>query len=429
MRIATARQRNHARGRTWALVALLLGAPLGAWAAKDSCLECHSNLEGNLAAPAAVFKDDVHSQRGFGCADCHGGDRTTDDMEASMNRARGFRGKFARKDIPQMCAHCHSDANLIHKFRPQQRVDQLAQYQTSVHGKRLAAGDTSVATCIDCHSVHNIREVRHPLSPVHPLRLPETCAKCHADRALMEKYKIDATQFSEYRRSVHWDAVSKRGDLSAPTCATCHGNHGATPPQVSSVAAVCGSCHVLLEDLFRKSPHQPAFASMGMAGCIVCHGKHEIHKPSPKMLAGNDAVCAQCHDAASKGGAAAAEMAKWIGGLSEALERSDAILAQARRSGMEVSEALLKQNDARENLVKARVAVHAFNVAAVAKPADDGVKIAAETYRAGETALKERDFRRFGLTVSMAAILLTIAGLWLAIRSIESKTAPEAGGR
>ena len=66
--------------------------------------------------------------------------RTTDDPEVSMSAARGLRRQHpSRTAIPKLCARCHSDANLMHKFRPQQRVDQLAQYQTSVHGKRLAA--------------------------------------------------------------------------------------------------------------------------------------------------------------------------------------------------------------------------------------------------------------------------------------------------
>ncbi|MCX6637220.1 MAG: cytochrome c3 family protein, partial [Acidobacteria bacterium] len=179
-------------------------------------------------------------------------------------------------------------------------------------------------------------------------------------------YKLEHTQFDEYRQSVHWTALAKRGDLSAPSCASCHGNHGATPPQVNSVAAVCGTCHVLFEELYKKSPHQPVFAAMGAAGCIVCHGKHKIEKPSVKMLSG-------------------------------------------------------------ENLVKARLAVHAFRAAAVAKPVQDGLAVAGKTYEAGVAALKESGFRRFGLSISLVAILATMAGLWLAIRSIEKNRGQRSG--
>ena len=410
--------------RTAALFFLFL-APLAA--AGNSCLECHAALEGPLQKPAETFKIDIHTARGFGCADCHGGDAASGDPAVSMSRARGFKGKIARTAVPELCARCHSDSNLIHKFKPQQRVDQLAQYRTSVHGKRLAAGDAAVANCVDCHGVHDIREVRHALSPVHPLRLPETCARCHADAGRMSKYKLEHTQFVEYRQSMHWTALAKRGDLSAPSCASCHGNHGATPPQVNSVAAVCGTCHVLFEELYKKSPHQPVFTAMGAAGCIVCHGKHKIEKPAVKMLSGDGSVCAQCHEADSAGGRAAAEIANRIKELDAALGRSEEILERARQSGMEVSEAQLQLMDGRENMIKARLAVHAFQTAAVAKPVQAGLVVAGKTYAAGVAAMKERTFRRFGLSISLAAILATMVGLWLAIRSIENHRGPRSG--
>ena len=146
---------------------LLLPCLLAAHAfAADSCLTCHAGLDAGLKTPAEKFPNDVHAQAGLGCADCHGGDRNSDDYEVSMSPRKGFKGHIARTAIPKLCATCHSDANLMRKFRPQQRVDQLAEYQTSVHGKRLAAGDDAVATCIDCHSVHDIRAVKDAGSPV-----------------------------------------------------------------------------------------------------------------------------------------------------------------------------------------------------------------------------------------------------------------------
>ena len=88
---------------------------------------------------------------------------------------------------------------------------------------------------------------------------------------------------------------------------------------------------------------------------------------------------------------------------------------------MEVSEALLRQVGAKENLVKARVAVHAFRIDAVRKPVNDGLAVASETRKAGERALQERERRRMGLGASLVTIAITIAGLWLAIRKIEAK--------
>ena len=133
----------------------------------DSCLSCHSVLGDD---PSKGFADDIHHVRGLSCAACHGGDATVDDMEKSMNRAKGYRGVPKRTEIPQICARCHSDAAFMRNYNPSLRTDQLQQYRTSVHGRRLAQGDTQVAVCTDCHSVHGIRPASNPLSSVHPLR-------------------------------------------------------------------------------------------------------------------------------------------------------------------------------------------------------------------------------------------------------------------
>jgi predicted CXXCH cytochrome family protein len=396
--------------------ALLLLLAAGSLPGKDSCYDCHSKLEGDFQTPATEFKSSVHFQQGFACAACHGGDPTSDDPEVAMSPAKGFIGVPSRTAIPKLCARCHSDPNIMRKYNPSERVDQYAEYLTSTHGQRLAKGDGKVATCIDCHGVHNILAVRDPVSPAYPLNLPKTCAHCHADAAYMAPYGIPTDQYANYLKSEHWAELSKRGDLSAPNCATCHGNHGAKPPEVSSVAAVCGTCHTFEDQLFEKSPHQPVFSAMPSGACVVCHSNHAILKTSDGMLEGPNAVCRQCHDAASPGGQVAARMAHLIGELQDRLAAADALLNQAQDAGVDVSEAILRQTDARQNLIKARQHVHAFAVAAVGKPVQDGLAIANENYRAGQAALREKNVRRIGLLVSLATISLTLFGLWLIIR-------------
>jgi predicted CXXCH cytochrome family protein len=398
--------------RISAVILMLAGAAL----AKDSCLECHSRLEGKLQTPASLFKDDIHVKAGFSCKDCHGGDPSSDDPKVSMSPARGYKGKVSRTATPALCASCHSDASKMHKFNPRQRVDQHSQYLTSVHGKRLASGDVSAANCIDCHSVHDIRPVKNGQSPVHPQRLPQTCGKCHADARHMAKYKIPVTQLTDYQGSVHWEALSKRGDLSAPSCASCHGNHGATPPQVSSIAAVCGTCHPIMEELYNGSPHKPVFDAMGVAGCEACHGNHAVKRTSPALLAGKESVCSQCHDGDSAGGKVAVGMLEHIAKLQQGIKGAADILQKAKVAGMEVSDSELKLGEARQALVQARVAVHGFEEKGVAKATQEGLKITAECFRGGEKALGELGFRRRGLLFSLAAIFVTILGLWLAIR-------------
>jgi len=410
-----------------------LGAALAAQPAvppPDSCVTCHTAVDDATKGPAALIKNDVHIARGLSCADCHGGDRTSDDPDVSMSKAKGFKGKPARTEIPKFCANCHSNPDTMRKFAPRQRVDQYELYQTSVHGKRLAAGDTNVATCIDCHSVHDIRPVKDALSPVHPLHVAETCSRCHSDRQKMAPYRIPTNQFQQYLTSVHWTAMTKRGDLSAPSCASCHGNHGAKPPQVESVAEVCGTCHVLFAQLYDKSVHKAVFSGAGGGGgCMVCHSNHGVQYPSTKMLAGSASVCAGCHEAGSSPANTATQMANWIDGLDGAIQQSETVLARAEKFGMEVSEAQVRLIDARENLVKSRLALHSMRSDDVRQPIDAGMAIAKETLQAGQAALREKDFRRYGLAVSVILIAIAILAIRSLIRRIEANGAQAAQER
>ena len=142
---------------------------------EDTCISCHAALGGDLAKPASQFEADIHQQAGLSCADCHGGDAKDETMGA-MSRARGFRGAPKKNQIPDFCARCHSDAAYMHRFNPKMRVDQLSQYLTSMHGKRIKQGDVKVAACVDCHSVHNILSVSDTRSPVYPLNVASACA-------------------------------------------------------------------------------------------------------------------------------------------------------------------------------------------------------------------------------------------------------------
>jgi predicted CXXCH cytochrome family protein len=403
-------------------VFLLLFAAICSAQGKSTCLDCHSGLDQPLGIAQEQYGADIHAQKGLTCASCHGGDPTADDPERAMGKAAGFRGHIAKKDVPQLCGKCHSDGAYIRQFNPSVRTDQLAQYATSQHGKRLAAGDTKVAVCTDCHGVHGIRAATDTRSPVHPLNVAKTCSKCHADTTYMAPYKIPTDQFAGYTQSVHHEAMTKRGDLSAPTCTTCHGNHGAAPPGVASVENVCANCHVFQAQLFDKSPHKAAFASAGLPSCVSCHSNHKIVHPTDEMLgAGQDAVCTNCHGAGTNPLLAAAAMRQQIAAMQSAIERSDELLSRAERSGMEVSEARLQQTQARDALTKARVDVHTFATPPVQTEVQGGLKITAATYAAGQKALHERDYRRKGLGVSLILIAFVVAGLRMYIREIEQR--------
>lgn len=410
----------------WLLVTLLsLGVFLSPAASQqpDTCFECHRTLDDDASQG---FREGIHHARGLTCAACHGGDPTAEDMPDAMDPAKGFKGVPDRADIPRLCAGCHSDAAFMRAYNPSLRTDQLAQYRTSVHGQRLQRGDTRVAVCTDCHGVHGIRPASSPLSLVHPLTLPETCGRCHSDADHMESYKIPTDQLASYRASVHYQTLTG-GDLAAPTCATCHGNHGAAPPGVASVERVCGTCHVFQEQLFDQSPHKEPWAAMELATCITCHGNHRIEPTSDARIGtGEDSFCVTCHTEGDPGWETAEAIHASLSRLDARLEETKAILDRAERAGMEVGEARLTQSNAQERLIKARVEVHAFTAPRVEAITQEGVKLAEEAYQRGREALAELAFRRKGLALSLIAIAFVVLSLWLLIRHLEQRAPPTA---
>ena len=389
----------------------------------ESCAACHLETgDERLANPVKQFGEDIHSAKGFGCVACHGGDAREAGMEA-MDPAKGYIGKPERQQVVQVCGRCHSDARFMKQYNPALRVDQVTEYATSVHGRRLKEfGDPKVATCVNCHPAHSIKPPSDPRSSVHPLKVADTCGRCHGDQKYMEAYKIPTDQLAKYRQSVHWRLMSVKGDLSAPTCNDCHGNHGAAPPGISWVGNVCGQCHTVQAEFFGKSPHAKVFAQMGVPGCATCHSNHEIKEATDAMLGlGDQAVCATCHAAGDKGGKAAADMRALIDSLGGEYDKARAILLQAERAGMEVSQAQFDLNGAKDALVKARAAVHAFAVAAVQKETEPGLTISAKAYARGVRALEELQFRRKGLAVSLVIILAVIAGIVVKIRQLDRR--------
>jgi hypothetical protein len=401
------------------MVACLLVAGFALAEQPNSCLECHSALDAPQQVTQEQFAQDIHAQKGLTCASCHGGDPTKSDMDA-MSKSAGFRGKPARKDIPALCGKCHSDGAYMRQYNPSLRTDQFAQYQTSVHGKLLAKGDTKVAVCIDCHGVHGMRPASDTRSKIHPTHVAETCSRCHADPAHMKGYSIPTDQYAGYSASVHHEALAVRGDLSAPTCTTCHGNHGAAPPGVGTVQNVCATCHVFQAQLFEKSPHQAAFQAASLPGCVTCHSNHRIAHPTDALLGtGAQSVCTNCHTAGDAGYQAADQFHQQIAGLEGAVRNSDEILNRAESDGMEVSQARLEQDQARDTLTKARVTIHGFNLGHLQEDTAAGLKITEKTFQEGKNALSERDYRRKGLGVSLFFIVVVVIGLRLYIRRIE----------
>lgn len=404
--------------------ALVLAA--GAARADDSCVQCHRGLDGKAAEPVLLSEKDIHFQRGLTCTACHGGDGATADRDAAHSPSAGFKGTPRGPAVLETCGRCHSDPSYMKDFNPAIRVDQVAQYSESHHGRKLLSGDGKAATCVSCHGNHGILPARDPASPVFAANIPATCGKCHGDAEYMKGRDIPTDVVEKYRRGVHGQALLGRGDLAAPACNSCHGNHGATPPEVASVANVCGTCHIQQADLFRSSVKKEIFDMNDLPECVFCHSQHDIQRPTDAMLGvGPASVCVQCHeDADDQGYVDARRMAEALAGLDGRIARASEVLEHAEHAGMEVSGAQFRLSEARDELTQARVLIHGFETAKVLERTAKGDKVAVDARGEGEMALSEIDYRKRGLYVSLIAIALLAVGIWLKVRDVDRQVPP-----
>lgn len=318
------------------VVSLSASVAMGQTPGASSCQMCHTSSEWFEQEQIDFVQTahGVHQEVGLSCHSCHGGNpdvALADDMAAAMDpdyKPNPYIGAPERTGIPEFCGRCHSSLAFMRRFKPDARVDQVQEYWTSDHGQGLRAGDENVATCIDCHGSHEIMKVTNPDSGVYPTNVATTCGRCHSDPARMAGYlgphgqPLSIDQVSRWKRSVHAQSLLAKGDLSAPTCNDCHGNHGATPPGVESVAFVCGQCHGRETELFRNSIKLAAFDNHNdnvadgttcdscheefppqiseirhFSECVTCHGNHAVVRPTIALLGSLPPTpCTLCHE-------------------------------------------------------------------------------------------------------------------------------------
>jgi predicted CXXCH cytochrome family protein len=207
-----------------------------------------------------------------------------------------------------------------------------------------------------------------------------------------------------------------QNDMAAPTCNDCHGNHGAAPPGVGSLTTVCGTCHAVFQTKFAASVHGQIFEK----ACIECHGNHAVAEPSDAMLGTSKAsVCANCHeDKDDPGFIGAARMRAAVDRLANQISTSSALIDRVRNAGMEVGDQDLALNEARSKLVFAKTEVHAFDPAALDNVVSEGMNVLEGVNRAGAGSLDELAYRRRGLFVSLALMLMVVTALGLKIRDL-----------
>jgi predicted CXXCH cytochrome family protein len=393
------------------------------------CAKCHSNADYMKRFDSTIPTDQqaqlmqsVHWKKNtaskgmiVNCVTCHSvhNIRPVHDAESAV----------AGLNIIKTCTSCHSSANVMKAFNPSLSVDQLEKYKTSVHGQKVFQGNTKVAQCASCHGSHGIRQAVDAKSLVNAKNIPATCAKCHADAAYMKPYGIPTDQYQKFVNSVHGKALLEKGDMFAPSCNKCHGNHGAVPPGVASISNVCGTCHALNAELFSASPHKKVFDEKKIPECDVCHSNHDVQSPTDDMLGvGQQSTCMKCHqDNNSTGYKVAGEMKMLIDSLQHNARYANGVITEAEQKGMEVSDAKFDFKDIRQILIETRTVMHKTDIEKYRETIKAGFDITNKSKTAGEEAIKDYYFRRTGLGISTLIITVLAVGLYLKIRKIERK--------
>ncbi len=426
---------------------------------------CHGDYE-RFEAIAESFASGVHAERGMTCYDCHS--ISAEHLEDGDPHSDADRPPRPWEQ-PAYCGRCHSEALLMRSFNPAPDITAEEFFWTSRHGEaqagiRSLAGDEvlddeaavdlarQVATCTSCHGAHGIQRVDNPFAPVFPRNVAATCGVCHGNIEAMGTYSrglaeadpslarsdeeivllAGALQDYAAEENVHRQALEDRGELDAPTCNDCHGNHAASPPGAlgsTRVAAICGVCHVQSYTDFGASPKAEFFDDPEYRDCYACHSNHRIVGTSIEMVGLQDgSVCARCHadpDEGLEGGDTIVAIREEIDSLVAARDRAEAIIAEAERKGMDVGSGRERLAELNTALITARAKIHTFDIEPIREAAAPGHLLAYEAYNIGEEALSELTFRHIGLAASSLIILFFAALLFLKIRQIDRRNKGE----
>ncbi|MBI2913139.1 MAG: cytochrome C [Chloroflexi bacterium] len=262
----------------------------------ESCLQCHNDPTSSMSFPSGeelpLYVDpQAYGRSAHGdwldCVDCHQANRRYPHPLAEVSSQRDYsRGAY------ELCKRCHfenysrtmdsihfqalsegkadapicTDCHDPHTMKPfgESRTQTVKtcsscheeiydDYVGSVHGSALIEENLDVPDCVTCHGVHNIGEASGSAFRQASVDL---CAKCHANKEMMDQYNISSNVIKTYLDDFHGKTVGFYQEQSSQVwpdvavCTDCHGVHDMKPvddPQSTvikeNLLSTCRKCH------------------------------------------------------------------------------------------------------------------------------------------------------------------------------------------
>ena len=138
---------------------VILAAAVAPAAAADQCIECHKSplfrVQHKMQYDYYVdFEQSVHGVAGLSCADCHGGDDSTDDPAKAHV---GVLENVRYDKVPGTCGECHAEEH--------------DSFVSSTHYTTMI-DDGTAPNCVTCHGAME-------MDFIFVSKVRDTCTFCH----------------------------------------------------------------------------------------------------------------------------------------------------------------------------------------------------------------------------------------------------------
>jgi cytochrome b subunit of formate dehydrogenase len=249
------------------------------------CSECHGNhnIQTLFEHGSAEHRELVLAI----CVTCHGVSRELAERDARIPlAAAGYlqsvhaRAHERGEEGAALCCDCHDAHGYQSSFDPESPTHPLnlsatcgrchpeirREYDESIHGRALQAGNDDSPTCNTCHGEHLVVSLSNPDATEFARTLAiEACERCHHDERIILRYGLSDNVVSSYFDSYHgW--ANRLASEDAATCGSCHTTHAVQPARdpastvhPDNVLATCQQCHPSADAVFALSyTHQAA---------------------------------------------------------------------------------------------------------------------------------------------------------------------------